>query len=281
MRTNKYFIRFLALLILSIILLSYAFYSINQTNSDWGHYLHVTWALGIVVPNGAKLEDGSIVKWSEIRNITAIIRLPNITRTDGMIYVVLSAMTASKTILQVAAGISPNNTYWLTYAMIALNISSGTNYIWRAENSLPIMDVHHIVSISIYSLKNNQGRYEWNYTVHDITTGEFSSGFLADDNSYTFMDGDQEVIALESYTKKESIFSYMGNVTLYALLLNGKKVISGWYIYDGWDWTKHPLFVVGGSTPSPQYISISSNNGTIYWKYGPISWSTSTIKIGY
>lgn len=281
MRTNKYLIRFLALLVLSIILLSYTFYSINQTNSGWEHYLNATWALGIVVPNGAKLEDGSIIKWSEVSNITAIIRLPNITRTDHRIYIVLSAMTASGTILQVAVGLSPNNTHWLTYAMIALNISSGTNYMWRTEGSPPIMEVYHTISISIYSLKNNQGKYEWNYIVHDIITGESNSGFLVDDNSHTFMDGDQEVIALESYTKKESIFSYMGNITLYSLLLNGKKVISGWYIYDGWDWTKHPLFVVGGATPAPQYISISSNNGIIYWKYEPISWSTSTIKIGH
>ncbi len=78
-------------------------------------------------------------------------------------------------------------------------------------------------------------------------------GFLINDNSYTFMDGEQEIIALESYTKKESLFSYMGNIILYALLLNGKKVVSGWYAYDGWDWTKHPLFVVGGSTQAPQY----------------------------
>ncbi|MGB9729452.1 MAG: hypothetical protein ACPL1B_06215 [Thermoprotei archaeon] len=275
MRTNKLVFKFLFVMILSIILLVYTIYILNYTNSNWGFYLKGSWALGVVIPNGAKLEDGMIVKWSEVKNITAVIKLPQITETDGTIFIVLSAMTLSKTILQVAIGIEPNHTTWSTYAMIVTNISSGTNYTWITECGPPSMNNNDLIIISIY-LSSYQNETLWSYKIHDITTNKSHIGSLVNDNSQAFMDGEQEVIALESYTKNEHVFMNMGNITLYALFLNSKKVISGWYFYDGWDWTKHPLFVIG-SVQVPNYISINSNNNIIYWKYNPVTWNTPTI----
>ncbi|MEM3832228.1 MAG: hypothetical protein QW128_01330 [Thermoprotei archaeon] len=275
MKTNEFILKFLFIVILSIILLAYTMYVLNNTNSDWEFYLKGSWALGVVIPNGAKLEDGTIVRWSEVKNITAIIKLPQIIETDGVIYIVLSAMTQSKTILQVAIGIEPNRTTWLTYAMIVTNISSGANYTWITERGPPSMNNNDLIIISIY-LSLHQNKYIWSYKIHDITTNVSYIGLLINDNSQAFMDGEQEVIALESYTKNEHIFMSMGNITLYALFLNNKRVVGGWYFYDGWDWTKHPLFVIG-SIQVPNYISISSDNNTIYWRYNPVTWGTPTI----
>lgn len=274
---NKFAFKFLFVMILAIILLAYSLYTINQKNSDWGVYLKGSWALGIVIPNGAKMGDGTVVRWSEVRNITAVVQLPQIIKTDGMIYIVLSAMTLSKTVLQVAVGIEPNRTTWLTYAMIVTNISSGANYTWVADGKPPFMRCNDLIIISIY-LSLYQNEYIWSYKVHDVTTNESYTGFLINDNSEAFMDGDQEIIAFESYTKNENVFMNMGNITLYALFLNSKKVVGGWYFYDGWDWTKRPLFVVG-SAQVPNYISISNNDSIIYWKYNPSTWNTSTISV--
>jgi hypothetical protein len=81
--------------------------------------------------------------------------------------------------------------------------------------------------------------------------------------------GDQEVLALESFSRTGSVFENMGNLTVQSMLIDGRKVSGGCYSYNGWAAGRNPLFAVGGYGPSPPgFISlVSGRNDTFIWSY--------------
>lgn len=81
--------------------------------------------------------------------------------------------------------------------------------------------------------------------------------------------GDQEVLALESFSRTGSVFENMGNLTLESMLIDGGKVSGGCYPYNGWATDHNPLFAVGGYGPSPPgFISLGPRrNDTFIWSY--------------
>jgi hypothetical protein len=79
--------------------------------------------------------------------------------------------------------------------------------------------------------------------------------------------GDQEIFALESYSRDSSTFQNMGNLTLRMLLVDGRRMMSGWYPFADWDGVHNPLFIVGVTAP-PQFIGVSvSHDGRAVWYY--------------
>jgi hypothetical protein len=228
-------------------------------------YPNTSWAIGVVVPEGAGLQGGGSVKWESITNVTAQVTLPNITLPDGVIYAVLSVMTDDGVVLQAAAGISPNSSSWLAYSWSVANSNSGEfTYNWVLNGSEPTMPPDGNVSMSIF-----QAARIWEFRVSDSDTNSsvverFPSGI-----SPSLKVGDQEVFALESYSRAGTTFQSMGNLTLHSLLLNGQKVVSRVYTYSQWDPDHNPVFVVGSSGTSPpsfMYIGQTAG-GSFFWDY--------------
>ena len=82
-----------------------------------------SWALGVVVPQNSQTDKGK-VQWQNVVNVTVVFRAPNITRTDGTIYLVMSLMTSTGAVIQAAAGLYQNMSEWGTYGMDILHPSS-------------------------------------------------------------------------------------------------------------------------------------------------------------
>jgi hypothetical protein len=228
-------------------------------------YPNSSWALGVVVPEGAALQNGSILHWGRATNVTALVNLPNISLPDGVVYVVESVMTEGQGVLQVAAGIYPNNTSWFSYSWSIPDIdSTPLTYNWILNHSMPAMASGDLVAISIY-----QEAGLWNLKVADARTGASVERSFPGGISTSIMDGDQEVLALESYSRTPSTFMDMGNLTLQTLLVNGEAVVGGLYSYSDWDTLRNPVFVVGSSgTSAPSFISFEpGKGGTITWSY--------------
>jgi len=228
-----------------------------------GHTTGASWALGVTVPNGAALCDGGSLSWSEVRNLTVVVKLPSISWTDDTIYAILSAMTSDGAVLQVAAGIYPNQANWSVYALYIINLEEyPQTYFWVANNSVPYMQPGDRVSLSLFFL-GNQGRY----AVTDLNTGEASGGKMTDVPRPMFKVGDQEVFALEAYTFNSSVFEGMERLVLEEMLVDGRSVAGGWYYTGGWDPAHKPLFVAGGYDP-PSFIYMLEENGFVVWGYG-------------
>jgi hypothetical protein len=222
----------------------------------------------VVVPEGAGLLGGGRLKWESVSNVTAEISLPNITLPDGNIYAVLSVMTNDGTVLQAAAGASPNSSGWLAFAWSISNTNSATlAYRWILNGSEPKMSPNANVSLSIFQLS---GR--WNLRVTDTSSGTSTENSFPLGIAPTLKVGDQEVFALESYSRTGSTFQNMGNLTMRALLLDGLKVIGGFYTYGGWDPDHNPMFIVGssGSSPPPFIYIGRGAEGSFYWNYAAI-----------
>ncbi|MEM1583869.1 MAG: hypothetical protein QXF28_02485 [Nitrososphaerota archaeon] len=233
-----------------------------------------SWGLGLTIPDGSPLEDGSVVKWSEHKNVTVLYSIPNITYTDNTIYLIVSIMTGGGTIIQVATGIYPNSTYWSSYFMYVAGIShGGKTYVPVRLNCRPYFHPRDNVSISIYNrhVENSSVEY-WASSVTNLSTGEKVDVYIVMDNSSTFKDGEQEVIAFESYTYNEKVFEYMGEATLYSILVDGKRVLNGWYIDDGQVFNRRPLFEVGGGQVPPFISIVLKEDKTIAWTYSKPEW---------
>ncbi len=228
-----------------------------------------SWAIGVVVPQGAELKNGARLVWSEVRNITAVLTLPNISSTDGVIYVVLSAMTGNGDIMQVAAGLYPNSTYWSVYPMVAG--SSGRVYMPVSGYSNQIISPCDTLSMSIAAVNGT-----WWFTVIDLNTSSSSSCSFGVPSGYTLVNGSQYVLALESYTSNSSVFSGMGIMRMSAIFLNGVPLVGGEYIYSTWNGVEYPLFIVGGASP-PQFIYCYTSGGSAYWEYVK-GWGTAVDK---
>ena len=222
-----------------------------------------SWAIGVVVPEGSTLSNETKVNWNEIRNVTAIFNIPDISSTDGTIYAIMSLMTENGSIIQVAAGLYPNSSCWLPYATYISNPNSyPQSYCQIQIPNQRKMFPGDLISISIYLLNA-----QWWFRINDITRNYSMISYFNYNISDTLKNGGQYVFALESYTSNSSVFESMSNMTLEGLFLNGAKVTGGWYLYTTWNNENFPLFIVGGATP-PQFIEASfTGNGSIAWSY--------------
>jgi len=179
-------------------------------------------------------------------------------------------MAADGSVMQIAAGIYPGNSRWLGYGWFIRDVQANPqSYDWVLNSSGPEMATGEAISLSISLF---QGR--WEYRIEDLSTHEVTTGEYAATVPPTLRVGDQEVFALESYTTSSVVFAHMGNMTLDALRINGRKIAAGWYGYGSWDTRHNPLFVVGGLDPPP-YISLQPTDvGTFVWGYE--QWSVNT-----
>jgi hypothetical protein len=218
-----------------------------------------------VVPEGAHLLGGGRVQWESVTNVTAYLALPDIESPDGNVYAILSVMTNDGSVLQAAAGALPNRTVWLGFAWSIEGASSGTpSYSWVLNASKPEMSPLANVSISIFRASGL-----WDFKITNVGTGSSVVEPFPPGPASTLRVGDQEVFALESYSRTVATFQNMKNLTLYSILLDGRKVVSGGYLYGGWDMIHNPLFVVGNSGSSPPsfiYPGIGPA-GSFFWDY--------------
>jgi len=222
-----------------------------------------SWALGLVVPQGATLADGRTVAWGNVGNITAVVELPVVSRTDNTILVVLSAMVGDNSVLQVSAGLFPESTSWRAVGWYIPDVrASPQQYEWTLNSSTPELPSGGWVSLSIF-----QAGGVWQYRIVDLDTQREVSGAYSDAPVAHVREGDQEVFALESYTSNATVISGMGNLTLKSLYLDGQALKGGLYYYNDWDPSHQPLFVVGG-LDAPNFISVEDlRNGTFVWSY--------------
>ena len=211
--------------------------------------------------------------WEKAKNVTAVVTLPSFDQTDNTIYAIVSVMAGDGSVLQVAAGINPNMTHWLAYGFLISKLEANPqNYTWVLNSSKPEMDPSATVVLSIYLSSN-----VWNYRLQNANTnasiwGEFSSSVRP-----TLKAGDQEVFALESYSNSQGTFENMGNFVLDSLLVDGRRVVKGWYPYGDWDGAHNPLFVVGGLSPPPFLFIQRFDNNTIVWSYDEWNGSEQTL----
>jgi hypothetical protein len=233
------------------------------TYGDQESYPRGSWGLGIVVPDGSQFGGDGELSWKNAESITAIIQLPNISYTDNTILAVMSVMAEDRSVFQVAAGIYPNQSKWLAYAWFIQNLQAyPQTYSWVLNASKPSMTAGDSVSLSIILTPE-----QWKFQVDDLSTHNVATGLLNSSLTSSFMVGDQEVFALESYSFTNRVFQQMGALVMKSLLVDGRQVSSGWYYYGGWDATHSPLFVVGGSNPPPFIYVHELENTTVEWNY--------------
>jgi hypothetical protein len=227
------------------------------------------WGAGVVVPQGSRFTDGSLLSWANVSAVFVEVTLPNITFSDYPTYAVESLMAADGSVMQIAAGIYPGNSKWLAYGWFIADVDAiPQSYDWVLNSSRPEMTAGGPIALSI---SISGGR--WWYRIEDLSTHDVASGEYAATVPPTLYVGDQEVFALESYTTSSVVFAQMGNLTLDALRINGRQIAAGWYEYGSWDPRHNPLFVVGGLNP-PSFISLQVMNGKEVWTYE--QWSVST-----
>ncbi len=234
-----------------------------------------SWALGVVVPDGARLDGGGALSWKTATNLTAVARLPNITNPAAITYVVLSAMGNDRTIFQVAAGTWPDCSYWSVYSWFITGVDSRSPaYECMANSTGPEFSPHDVLSISIFIASPSA----WMFRVTDENRSSSLERSFPTSLAVSFASGDQEVFSLESYSRSASTFQNMGNQTLESLLVDGTKVLDGWYPYSGWDPAHNPLFVVGGSA-APLFIDLTTNGrGEAVWAYSP-QWADAHLNV--
>jgi len=258
-----------SLLLLSMVAVPVAFaQGPSPSNSS---YPNTSWALGVVVPEGSGLQDGGKVQWGSVTNVTAEVVLPNITSPDRNIYAVISVMTEDGSVLQAAAGALPNRSVWLSFAWFIPDVNSAQlNYDWILNASGPQIAPRSNIVVSIFHASGS-----WNLRVADLDSGQAVVQRFPEGISPALRSGDQEVFALESYSKAGSTFQDMGNLTLSALLLDGTRVVSGFYSYSQWDPNHSPLFAVGSSGATlPSFIYLGEGpEGSFFWDYASV-WPT-------
>ncbi len=227
-------------------------------------YTQNSWGLGVVVPDGSTLSGGGTVNWAAVTNVTAVVQIPDIPNASAPIYAVVSLMTQDGVVLQTAFGIYPGNDSWLVYSMFIKNINQiPQHYTWTVNSSKPAAEPGDVVTISVYQ----SPEHVWSFRACNLNTSLSIRGAFGADTTELPKRGDQEAFALESYASDSSTFQKIGNMTLSSLLVDGKRVASGWYLFADWDMLHNPLFVVGGAAP-PAFIDVSvSNSGRAVWYY--------------
>ena len=242
--------------------------SSSQSTTVGASYSTTSWALGVVVPEGAGLQGGGGLRWETVSNITALVTLPMISRPDRSVYAVLSVMTEDGSVLQAAAGVSANGSEWLAYSWLISDMRAAQlSYDWVLNASGPQMPPGSQVSFSIF-----RGSDRWNLKIAEAATGSSTEQPFPSGISASIKVGDQEVFAFESYSRAVTTFNQMGNLTLNGLFVDGRKVIGGSYSFSDWDMIHNPVFVVGSSgTSPPTFISFrQAGDGSSTWSYSGV-----------
>lgn len=250
--------------------------STNLSTSTRGNYPPTSWALGIVVPEGSALEGGGSLRWEDVTNVTGLLTLPSISNPDSVVYGVMSLMAQDGSVMQAAVGVYPNSTEWLAFSWFISDIHEiPPTYVWILNLSDPGMSPGALVSISMF---RSSGM--WNLRLSDLGAGSAIERTLPPGIAPSLKPGDQEVFALESYSRASATFRGMGNLTLTGLFLDGRKVTGGAYSYGSWDPNHHPVFVVGSSGASPPYfISLRfGGDGSFVWGFAD-NWSSGNLGI--
>ena len=228
-----------------------------------GAYSRPSWALGVVLPEGAKLEGGGDLSWGSVRNITVLVALPLIENPSDSVYATLNVMTANGVVLQVASGIYPGNSTWLVYSMYIADVTQvPQQYTWVLNSSAPraVPGDSEVISIFLSQLG------VWTFRVADARENASVQSSFGLSSNKPAMAGDQEVFALESYSWDNTTFDTMGSMTLSSIFVNGQRVEGGLYPFADWDMIHSPLFIVGGAAP-PQFVSLDVNESTAIWSY--------------
>lgn len=204
------------------------------------------------------------MNWAAVTNVTAVVQIPEITNTSATIYAVVSLMTQDEVVLQTAFGVYPGSGNWLVYSMFIENVNQiPQHYTWVINSSEPAAEPGDVVTISIYQPPERV----WSFRACNLNTSLSINGAFGTNTTELPRRGDQEAFALESYASDSSTFQNMANMTLSSLLVDGRRVASGWYLFADWDMMHNPLFVVGGAAP-PAFIDVSiSNDGRAVWYY--------------
>ncbi len=228
--------------------------AVNAQNYQQGG----SWAIGLVLPNNFVLNNGQKLQWNEVKNITVILKLPRIDRTDNTIMCVESLMVGNGTIIQASVSLYPNSTYWTVCGMY---VPSPGSYPQKY-----VIQQHfgNIMAGSLISISFNMTRGGWAYSVFDYNTSKLFIGkFLV----YGLpVNGPQYIIAFESYSYNSSVFENMGTIDFYEALANGQKIVKGPVVYTSWSESITPLFLVGGQNP-PSFIGMYSKNGSYIITY--------------
>jgi hypothetical protein len=220
------------------------------------------------------LAGGSYLRWEGVGNLTSQVTLPRFDNPSGIVYAVLSVMAADGSVMQVAAGVYPNSSSWRAYAWAVEGMrTSSPVYDWILNSSAPTMSSGDNVTLSIF---RNSTR--WCMEVVDLSSGDSRVAAFPSDIALSLEGGDQEAFALEAYSRAAVDFEHMGNLTLTALLADGRQVAGGLYTYGGWDPTKNPAFAVGSSgTNPPVFIDLQQEpGGSFVWSYIPL-WPDGTF----
>jgi len=248
-----------------------------QLENQGTGYSNSSWALGVVAPEGSGLSDGASLRWESVNNVTVLVSLPNITLPDRVVYSVLSVMTGDGGIMQVAAGVYPNRSAWLTYSWVIPRSDTTTpTYQWILNGSEPRMAQNSRISMSIFHLSGL-----WSLRVTDEGTNSSVERQFPPGLGPALKAGDQEVFALESYSRTSSTFREMGNLTLESLLVDDQRVTGGFYSYGDWDPNHDPLFVVGSAgTSPPSFISLEkTGDGSFAWEFAGL-WQGEDLHFG-
>ncbi len=241
-------------------------------------YAQNSWGLGVVVPDGSSLSGGETLNWAAVTNVTAVVQIPDITNASGTVYAAVSLMTQDGVVLQTAFGIYPGSSSWLVYSMFISSITQiPQHYTWVLNSSGPAAEPGDVVMISIFQ----SPEMAWSFRASNLNTSLSIQRPFGTNSTGPPRRGDQEVFALESYAGDAATFQNMGNMTLSSLLLDGRSIASGWYLFADWDMLHNPLFVVGGAAP-PIFVDVSvMNDGRAVWYYSG-SWNGSgqALEIG-
>lgn len=231
------------------------------------------WALGIVVPDGAPLSDGGAVKWDSSSNLTVVLTIPRINKTDATIYAIVSVMTESGVVLQAAVGIEKNDYCWRSYSMYVRGVYGGNKeYVPILLGTSPSFLPGDTAIISIYSDLSDKSP-SWFVRIINVSSRKEIVAQLFSDRSSRFMKGDHEVVALESYTKNEDVFRNMGEMVLESIFIDGGRVMGGWYVSDGQVFMSNLLFEVGAGEPVPNFLYVvDSDSSSVVWGYSRGSW---------
>ncbi|MEM3510581.1 MAG: hypothetical protein QXE57_04720 [Nitrososphaerales archaeon] len=237
--------------------------------------VRLPWALGVVFSDGTLLENGVRLDWSKVSNITLVAKLPNISWTDNTIYLILSAMNIYGEVIQVAAGLNPNEQMWQIYAFYISDITHyPQTYIWIANRSLPQIMPGERVALALHLIEDEG----WRFTAQNLNTGDASNG-LFPAGKVRLKNGEHEVFALESYTTNPIVFREMDEAVLEGIYVDGFKIVGEGYLLGGWDPLHKPLFLVGGGNV-PGFISVVKSSNQYKWVYSQAeSWESSVAPL--
>ncbi len=243
-----------AYVLLTVFIFTLEPFSVNAQ----GYQQAGSWAVGVVVHDGFMLSNGQKVLWKDVYNISVMLKLPLINRTDKTVMCVESLMVGNGSIIQASVSLYPNSSYWTVCGMYISNPESyPQEYV--LEQHFGNIEAGSLISLSF--IKTDKG---WAYSVIDYNNSKIFKAFLPVKGQP--VDGVQYVMAFESYSYNSSVFKNMGKAVFYGIFANGFRIIKGADVYTTWSESLTPLFIVGGQNP-PSFVEIYTENGSYIVTY--------------